>query len=148
MFSSDETPIDEVTEAQIWIQQQLEASSAVLAAFPAYIGPHPAPRSLVTYPILTHDPQVPAADTRVIGASVLWANIPFLVRGITDSNDPLPLQAGVVAIHAALHKKYGTTANAQVWCYRLKPFSMSELSNTLIYLHKGGIYLCEVRPIS
>jgi len=69
MFSSDETPIDEVTEAQIWIQQQLEASSAVLAAFPAYIGPHPAPRSLVTYPILTHDPHLVGEALVVVAAS-------------------------------------------------------------------------------
>jgi hypothetical protein len=142
-----EVAIDEVTEAQIWIQARLLGSSAVVAAFPNYIGVHPAPRALATYPILTIEPQITTPDTHVIGAGILWANVSFLVRGIVDGDDPLPLQAGVVAIHAALHQQYSTTANAQIWCWRHKPFYMYELSDTLSFLHKGGIYLCQVRPL-
>jgi hypothetical protein len=148
MFSLPTDPgIDEITEAQIWLRARLLASNAVVAEFPTYIGSHPAPRALTTYPILTLDPQPPTPDTNVVGVGILWANIPFIIRGIVDGNDQMRLSAGVAAVHNALHQQSGTTANAQVWCYRHKPFYMYELSDGISYIHKGGIYFCQVRPL-
>lgn len=146
MFDPTSPGIDEFTEAQIWMRAQLLNSSRVTAIFGDRIMAHPAPRDLTVYPILTYDALFAQPDVHLVGGNILWSVVPFTVRGIVDGLDQMRLQEGVAAIHDALHNQWGTTDNATVWCVRDKPFYMVELSDTIHYLHKGGMYLCTVRP--
>lgn len=139
--------IDPVTEAEIYLQSVLSAHSGVTAVFGNRIYAHPAPRTdqsgnLVEYPILTYTYLNSDDDLMLVGATTFWSTLRFLVRGITDTNNQLALRDGVAAIYEALHATSGYTNNATISaCYRSKPFSMPEVTNSIHYIHRGGEYI-------
>lgn len=136
--------IDPIVEARTWMQAQLAASSAVAAAVGTRFYEHPAPRD-VAYPFVTHQFLSSPDSVMLVGTAVLWWNLRFIVRAITDSNNADALSPAVIAIFDALHGKSGTTANAQiVSCTQQRAFYMNEQDASVEYIHSGGEYLIEI----
>lgn len=141
-----QTAIDPITEAEIWLRATLLASDAVTAVYGNKITTHPGPRAL-GYPILTFFCLTPENDLMLVGTDILWAELRFVVRGITEGDDRLVLRPGVVAVQEALHGKYGYTDNAYiVSCTRIRPFSMHEMADSKDYYHLGAEYNIKIRP--
>lgn len=138
--------IDPIAEARTWITSRLAASAAVAAAVGDRFYKHPAPRD-VAHPFITHQYMSSPVSPMVVGTAILWWELRFIIRAITDTNNDLALSAAIVAIYDALHGTSGTTANAQiVFCTEQRAFELIEVDASIEYLHGGGEYLIAVCP--
>jgi hypothetical protein len=138
--------IDPIIEARIWIESQLAASAAVAAAVGDRFYEHPAPRN-VAYPLITHQFQASPQSVMLVGTAILWWNLRFIIRAITDTNNADALSPAVIAIFDALHGTAGPTINAQiVSCTQQRGFYMTEVDASNEYIHSGGEYLIEICP--
>lgn len=142
------TPIDEITEAQVWLLSRLTASSALATVVGTNIYSHPVTNRDIAPPYVTYD-DLTSRDEKVIGDSILWTEIPFLITAICWQNDQLILQPAVTAIHAALHLQFGQTTNAQIiGCFRERPFSSLDEIDSITYSRKGAVYIVRIRSLT
>lgn len=142
--------VDVITEAEIYILDCLTQNAKIQSVVGNRIYKHPAPRTddngaLVTYPILTYNFMYSVMDTLLVGSQRFWSTLRFMVRMITDTNDPLIITEGVTGIYEALHGTAGYTAKATISaCIHDKPFDMTEISVSTQYIHRGGEFLINI----
>lgn len=138
--------IDEITEAQIWLQATLSADPTVASVFGTNVGQNPLPRESA-YPRLTYNCLTPQNDLILVGSDIYYASLRFVVRGIVKGNSTYAIKDALAAMHTAIHAKYGFTDDAYiVSCVRVRPYHLPEISDSIEYTHQGGEYLIRLRP--
>lgn len=81
------------------------------------------------------------SDKMTIAANRVWANLTFLVRGITKGPDWEEVQDIGDRIDAVLHRAAQETADILIReVYREETFSEETVESGDLYLHSGGIY--------
>lgn len=144
-----ETPIAEVTEAGIWIRQQLRNNGKIQAVSGLVdriwwgTAPDDAAYPFITWNVLSTE------DLMGVGANIIWADLVVLVRVTGNQASTLPLRDVVVGIQEALHKKSGQTNVAKIIAStRERPHVMPpEKDGDITYSHMGGEYRIRVRPL-
>jgi len=138
--------IDPISEAKIWLYQTLSADPTCAATFGDSIGDHPLDRD-AGFPKLTYTCLTPQNDLLLVGTDIFWSGLRFFVRAIVEGNNTLAIKPALVALHDAIHGKYGYTDDAYiVSCTRIRPYYLHEMSDSLEYTHQGGEYLIRLRP--
>lgn len=139
------TFIEPITEAEIWLLSRLKNDTGVQTTFGTRVSTHPSPRTW-TYPVLTYFCLTPQDNLMVVGGDIFWSTLRFLVRGIVQGDDHMALRNGIAAVQGALHKQRGETSNAFIEsCIQIRPFSMTEMADSIQFYHLGGEYQIRVR---
>jgi hypothetical protein len=92
------------------------------------------------------------SDVMVVGLARVWADMGFLVRGITHwrgGGQPDWTDARAIGdrIDALLHDQEGQNAEVAVMSYREEPFTDETIEGGDLFLHCGGIFRVRARAL-
>lgn len=84
----------------------------------------------------------PGEDVMTVNTTRIWANPLYDIRLVMAAEDYTPLETGVAALDAALHRASGSNVSGViVGCVREAPFAMPEFGQGASQLrHLGGRY--------
>ena len=101
------------------------------------------------FPVVKIDRQ-DADDLMVVGLNRVWADLTFLVRGVTHWTgrgvpDWTTVRAIADRLDTLLHAHTGTTATLEVHSFREESFTDETIEGGDLFLHAGGIYRVRAR---
>ena len=142
--------MNEEAAAQDYLVEVLEADTELQAMLNGGVFLRSTPQT-ARFPVVKIDRQ-DSDDLMVIGLHRVWADMAFLVRGITHWEgqgrpDWTTVREIGDRIDTLLHDHEGTNTDVEVHAYREEPWTDETVETGDLFLHVGGIYRVRARAV-
>lgn len=131
------TAVNEEVAAALWLEDYLEADTTLYGLVNAIKYRDVSTR--VQAPFVIIDRQ-DASDLMVVGLYRVWADLTFLVRGVTHGPDWDEVQTIADRIDALLHDHEEVSGTLHYHSFREESFTDSTIEDNELFVHAGGIY--------